>query len=63
MPVLNAAWAATVARLRAFMTQAGPGHSLLPVPISTLGGWHPEAHRANSFDCTLYRISRDGGVR
>ena len=46
MPALNAAWATKVARFRAFMTQAGPGHSLLSVAISTLGGWHFEAHRA-----------------
>ena len=38
--------AVEVARFRAFITLAGPGHSLLPVPISGLGGWHPGAHRA-----------------
>ena len=25
---------------------AGRSVQLLPVPISTLGGWHPDAHRA-----------------
>ena len=46
MPVLNAAWATKVVRIRAFMTQAGPGHNPLSIPISIYGGWHPEAHRA-----------------
>ena len=46
LPVLNAAWASKVSHFRSFMQQAGPRCSLLPVPISTLGGWHPEAHRA-----------------
>ena len=27
------------------MEQAGSSHSLLPIRISTLGGWHLEAHR------------------
>ena len=26
--------------------EAGRSAQLLPVPISTLGGWHPDAHRA-----------------
>ena len=26
--------------------EAGRSMQLLPVPISTLGGWHPDAHRA-----------------
>ena len=46
LPVLNAAWASKVSRFRSFMLQVGPRCSLLPVLISTLGGWHPEAHRA-----------------
>lgn len=28
------------------MEQAGSRHSRLPIPISTLGGWHREAHHA-----------------
>ena len=37
---------AKVAHLREFMTQAGSGQSLLPVPISILGVMHPEAYSA-----------------
>ena len=46
LPVLKAAWAPKVARFREFISQTVSGHSLLPVPISTIVGWHPEAHRA-----------------
>ena len=42
LPALNAAWS----RFRPFMVQAGSDPSLLPVPISTLGGRYREAHRA-----------------
>ena len=35
-----------LAHSRAFVTQFGPGRRLLPVPIPTLGGWRPGAHRA-----------------
>lgn len=46
LPVLNAAWAAKVTRFRAFISQAGRGHSPRPVPIPSFGGWHLEEHRA-----------------
>ena len=39
-------WASKVLRFRSFMLQAGPHCSFLPVPVSTLGGWDPEAHPA-----------------
>ena len=46
LPLLNAAWASKVPRFRSFVQQAGLRCSLLPVPISALGGWHREAHWA-----------------
>ena len=44
--ILKAAWAGKVSRYAAMVHEAGRSVQLLPVPISTLGGWHPDAHRA-----------------
>ena len=44
--ILKAAWAGKVSRYAAMVHEAGKRVQLLPVPSSTLGGWHPDAHRA-----------------
>ena len=44
--ILKAAWAGKVSRYAAMVHQAGRSVQLLPAPISKLGGWHPDAHRA-----------------
>ena len=44
--ILKAAWAGKVSRYASMVHEAGRSVHLLPVPISTLGGWHPHAHRA-----------------
>ena len=44
--ILKAAWAGKVSRYAAMVHEAGRSVQLLPVPISTLGAWHPDAHRA-----------------
>ena len=44
--ILKAAWAGKVSRYAALVHEAGKIVQLLPVPISTLVGWHPDAHRA-----------------
>ena len=44
--ILKAAWAGKVSRYAAMVHEAGRSVQLLPVPISTSGGWHPDAHRA-----------------
>ena len=32
--------------VRPYLSESGPRQCLYQVPITTLGGWHPEAHRA-----------------
>ena len=44
--LLKAAWTAKVSRYASMLQAAGTGFNLLPVPLSTLGGWHPDAHKA-----------------
>ena len=44
--ILKAAWAGKVSRYAAIVQEAGRSVQLFPVPLSTLGGWHPDAHRA-----------------
>ena len=44
--ILKAVWAGKVSRYAAMVHEAGRSVQLLPVPISALGGWHPDAHRA-----------------
>ena len=44
--LLKAAWTAKVSRYASMHQAAGTGFNLLPVPLSTLGGWHPDAHKA-----------------
>ena len=44
--LLKAAWTAKVSRYSGMLQAAGTRFNLLPVPLSTLGGWHPDAHRA-----------------
>ena len=44
--ILKAARAGKDSRYAAMVHEAGRSVQLLPVPISTLGGWHPDAHRA-----------------
>ena len=44
--LLKAAWTAKVSRYASMLQAAGTRFNLLPVPLSTLGGWHPDAHKA-----------------
>ena len=44
--LLKAAWTAKVSRYSGMLQAAGTRFKLLPVPLSTLGGWHPDAHKA-----------------
>ena len=44
--LIKATWTAEVSRYSGMLLAAGTGFNLLRVPLSTLGGWHPDAHRA-----------------
>ena len=44
--IFKAAWAGKVSRYAAMVHEAGRSVQLLPIPISALGEWHPDAHRA-----------------
>ena len=44
--LLKAAWTAKVSRYASMPQAAGTGFNLPPVPLSTLGGWHPDARKA-----------------
>ena len=44
--LLKAAWAAKVSGFEGMPQAVGTGFKLPPVPLSTLGGWHLDAHRA-----------------
>ena len=43
---LKEAWRTKMWKYRDLLTHSGPSHELIPVPICTFGGWHPDAHRA-----------------
>ena len=43
--MLKADWIAKVLRYARMMQAGGANMHLLPVPLSTLGGWHPDSHR------------------
>ena len=43
---LKAAWTAKVSRFASMLQATGTGLNLPPVPLSTLGGWHPDVHKA-----------------
>ena len=45
--LLKAAWIAKVSRYSGMLQSGGTRFNLLPVPLSTLGGWHPGAHRVS----------------
>ena len=44
--LLKAAWTAKVSRYASMLQAAGTGFNLLPVPLLTLSGWHPDVHKA-----------------
>ena len=44
--LLKAAWTAKVSRYSGMLQAARTRFNLLPVLLSTLGGWNPDAHRA-----------------
>ena len=44
--LLKAAWTAKISRYASMLQAAGTQFNLLPVPLSTLGGWHPDTHKA-----------------
>ena len=44
--LLKAAWTAKVSRYASMLQAAGSRFNLPPVPLSTLGGLHPDAHKA-----------------
>lgn len=46
LSMLKAAGSAKFSRYAGMLEAGGTEFKLLPVPLSTLSGWHPEAHRA-----------------
>ena len=44
--LLKAAWTIKVSRYASMLQAAGTRFNLLPVPLSALGGWHPDAQKA-----------------
>lgn len=44
--VFRTAWSTAVTRFRPILQEARSGLKLLPVPMSTPGGWHPDEHRS-----------------
>ena len=44
--LLKAAWTAKFSRYAGMLQAAGTGFNLLSVPLSALGGWHTDRHRA-----------------
>lgn len=63
LPVFRAAWTAKVSWFRAFMGHAGLGHSLLPLPISTLWGLAPRGPPSRSINQSRHCVSSDVCVR
>ena len=46
MTLLKHAWDEKTRRFRRVLHASATAAKLFPMPISTLGGWHPDAHRA-----------------
>ena len=46
LTLLKNAWDEKVRRLQIVLHASAAAAKLFPMPISTLGGWHPDAHRA-----------------
>ena len=46
LSILKAAWSAKSSRHASVLETDGTAVHLIPVPISTLGGWHPDSYRA-----------------
>ena len=46
LSLLKAAWTAKVSRYSGMLHVGGTVFNLLPVPSSTVGGWHPHAYKA-----------------
>ena len=46
LSILKAAWSTKSARYASVLEAYGTTVYLIPVPISTLGGWHPDSYRA-----------------
>ena len=44
--ILKAAWSAKFAKYASVLETYGTTVHLIPVPISTIGGWHPGSYRA-----------------
>ena len=44
--LLKNAWDEKIRRFRRVLHASATAAKLFPMPISTLGGWHPDAHRA-----------------
>ena len=66
--MLKAAWTAKVSRYANMLQAAGTRLTLLSAPLSTLGGWLPDAHRALCSVATtilargLSTVSRTWGI-
>ena len=56
--LLKAAWTAKVSRYASMLQAARTGLNLLPVPLSTLGGWQLDTHKAL---CSVH-ISRTSSI-
>ena len=59
LTLLKAAWTAKVSRYSSMQQAAGTRFNLLPVPLSTLGGWYPDAHKAL---CSVASTTAAGGL-
>ena len=46
LSLLKNTWDETIRRFRRFLHASATAAKLFSMPISTLGGWHPDAHRA-----------------
>ena len=46
LSILKAAWSAKLSWYASVLKTYGTAVHLIPVPISTLGGWHPDSYRA-----------------
>ena len=46
LTLLKNAWGENIRRFRRVLHASATAAKLFPVPISTIGSWHPDAHRA-----------------
>ena len=44
--LLKKAWDKKIRRFRRVLQESATAEKMFPMPLSTLGGWHPDSHRA-----------------